>query len=77
VSYFKVADLKNSIATWDKLITINAGYPGALANRGVCKYYIKNTDGTCEDFVRSVEMGLDYDIMKDKKMSDYIKIHCQ
>ena len=77
VSYYQAGDVKKAVATWDQLIALNASYPASLANRGICSYYLHNTDGTCEDFVRSVESGMDYDIMKDKKLSDYIKVHCQ
>ncbi len=49
--------LPDAVAAFDRLILLNPGYDGPLSNRSICKLFLKDKEGACQDFAQSIAMG--------------------
>ena len=74
--FTKLQKLNVAINYYDSLITINSNYYAALSNRGLCKSFLGDQEGACNDFAKSVEIGQDFKVIDNIKLSEYIKIKC-
>ena len=77
MSYYSLVQLKTAIEYYDKLICLNPKYSGALSNRGICKYFLKDTAGACQDFEQSIKVGQNPKVMDGKKLSAFVKKECR
>lgn len=50
MSYYKLQDFATAIAYFDRIIEWDSCYPGALSNRGYCKFFLKDKVGACQDW---------------------------
>ena len=76
LSYYKLIQIKLAIDYFDQLICINPKYSGALSNRGMCKYFLKDIAGACQDFEQSIKLGENPKVMDGKKLSAFVKKEC-
>lgn len=77
ISHYKLKDLQIAISYYDRIITINARYPGALANRGMCKLFLRDKMGACTDFQQSIANGENPKIIENKPISEYVTSECR
>jgi tetratricopeptide (TPR) repeat protein len=77
LSYFKLNQQKAAIAYFDTLIYLNPKYSGAMSSRGICKYFLKDIAGACEDFEQSIKQGENPKVMDGKKLSTFVKKQCK
>jgi tetratricopeptide (TPR) repeat protein len=77
MSYYSLNQQKTAIEYFDKLICLNPKYPGALSNRGIGKYFLKDMVGACQDFQQSIKQGENPKVMDGKKLSAFVKKECK
>jgi len=76
--YWKLHDPTTALRYFDTVISLNPHYGAVFSNRGLCKYFLKDTIGACEDFKKCIEYDKDYDNeIGSKSLSQYIKEHCK
>lgn len=76
ISYYKLRDLQTAISYYDRLIALNKKYPGALANRGMCKLFLGDKSGACSDFRESIENRENPKLIENKTLSEYGMAEC-
>ena len=76
MSYYKLIQLKLAIDYFDQLICLNPKYTGALSSRGMCKYFLKDMTGACQDFEQSIKQGENPKVLDGKKLSAFVKKEC-
>ncbi|MFZ4543622.1 MAG: hypothetical protein ACOYOA_06205 [Saprospiraceae bacterium] len=65
MTYYRLSQIdktnfNESIKQWDFIINKNPCYPGALSNRGLCKYFLKDIEGACKDFQQGGKCNYEY-----------------
>ena len=55
MSYYKLLNFDSAIIVFDKLILMDSCYNYALFNRALCKFFLKDKDGACDDFRRALQ----------------------
>lgn len=75
--FIKLHQMVQAMTYLDTLISINPKYYGALSNRGLCKLSLGDTNGACNDFSKSVELGQNLRTIDNMKLSDYLKQKCK
>ncbi|NOY37668.1 MAG: tetratricopeptide repeat protein [Chlorobi bacterium] len=54
MSYYKLSDYKGAIATYDRLVEKDYCFNYALTNRAVCKFFLQDRDGACQDIIKAL-----------------------
>ncbi len=54
MSYYKLLNFDSAIIVFDKLILMDSCYNYALYNRALCKFFLKDKEGACEDLKRAL-----------------------
>lgn len=66
MSHYKMVDSTNwekSIIVWNYIISKEPCFNYALHNRGLCKFFLKNTQGACSDLKKALQC--EYPVMEE------------